>query len=128
MGAQEGTPRVGRSASHGKNPHEPAPDVGGLSLRRIWSGWAIGRNELMKAKHLVTACIAAVALAACNATPQDPYTNPRQDYLSKYGNNDQSVLGEGGLSLNLFGKKNQEGGGPAGIGVNTYLWRASLDT
>jgi Domain of unknown function (DUF3576) len=83
----------------------------------------------MRAKHLVTVGLAAVALAACSATPQDPYTNPRQDYLSKYGTNNQSVFGEGGLSLNPFGKKNdQGGGGPAGIGVNTYLWRASLDT
>ncbi|HEY0523601.1 MAG TPA: DUF3576 domain-containing protein [Stellaceae bacterium] len=82
----------------------------------------------MKAKHLVTVGLAAVALTACNGTPQDPYTSPRNDYLSKYGTNNQSVLGEGGLSLNLFGKNKDQGGGPAGIGVNTYLWRASLDT
>jgi Domain of unknown function (DUF3576) len=82
----------------------------------------------MRAKHLVAAGLAVVTLAACNATPQDPYTNPRQDYLSKYGTNNQSVFGEGGLSLNLFGKKGDQSGGPSGIGVNTYLWRASLDT
>jgi hypothetical protein len=82
----------------------------------------------MKAKHLVTVGLAAVALTACNGTPQDPYTSPRNDYLSKYGTNNQSVLGEGGLSLNLFGKNKDQSGGPAGIGVNTYLWRASLDT
>jgi hypothetical protein len=38
-----------------------------------------------------------------------------------------SILGEGGINLFGGGKKSDEGGG-AGIGVNSYLWRASLDT
>ncbi len=42
----------------------------------------------------------------------------------------ESVFGEGGLSL--FGDDEAErpgtGGGGGGIGVNSYLWRASLDT
>ena len=36
----------------------------------------------------------------------------------------ESIFGAGGLSL--FGGKNEEGN--TGIGVNSYLWRASLDT
>ena len=37
----------------------------------------------------------------------------------------KSVFGNDGLSI--FGKKKKEGG-ETGIGVNSYLWRASLDT
>jgi uncharacterized protein DUF3576 len=39
-----------------------------------------------------------------------------------------SILGEGGINLFGGGKTTDEGGGGAGIGVNSYLWRASLDT
>lgn len=34
----------------------------------------------------------------------------------------------GGDGLNLFGKKKEEDSGSTGIGVNSFLWRASLDT
>lgn len=37
----------------------------------------------------------------------------------------QSIFGKDGLS---FGGKKQENDGANGIGVNSYLWRASLDT
>lgn len=39
-----------------------------------------------------------------------------------------SLTGEGGL--NIFGGKNsgEDSSGSAGIGINSYLWRASLDT
>lgn len=37
-----------------------------------------------------------------------------------------SLTGEGGL---VFGRKDEESGsGTTGIGINSYLWRASLDT
>ena len=39
----------------------------------------------------------------------------------------ESVFGKGGLSL-LGGKDKGENDGSNGIGVNSYLWRASLDT
>ena len=42
---------------------------------------------------------------------------------TKYG----TIGGDDGL-LNLFGKDNKITGGGSGIGVNGYLWRASLDT
>jgi hypothetical protein len=80
------------------------------------------------------ALLAGVALASvgCGTSSDDQppaYTNPRWDYMSKYGRNQESVFGEGGLSLNLFGKGGQDpGAGGTGIGVNSYLWRASLDT
>ncbi len=43
-----------------------------------------------------------------------------------YGEN-ESIFGKGGLSL-LGGKEKEKNDGSNGIGVNSYLWRASLDT
>jgi hypothetical protein len=43
-----------------------------------------------------------------------------------YGKTD-SVFGKSGLSL-LGGKDEEKNDGSSGIGVNSYLWRASLDT
>lgn len=39
---------------------------------------------------------------------------------------EESIFGGGGLSL--FGGKKDKDDGSSGIGVNSYLWRASLDT
>lgn len=39
----------------------------------------------------------------------------------------QSIFGKGGLSL-MGGKDEKKNDGSNGIGVNSYLWRASLDT
>ncbi len=44
-------------------------------------------------------------------------------YLPKEGA--QGIFGEGGI--NLLGGDREQGGG-SGIGVNSFLWRASLDT
>lgn len=38
----------------------------------------------------------------------------------------QSILGEDGLKI--FGGKEKAGAGEGGIGVNSFLWRATLDT
>jgi hypothetical protein len=83
-------------------------------------------------------CIAALgglllALAACGGTTPDDakgqydartgtrvdYDNPKRD----------TVFGPGGLGI-LGGRGGgpEEGEGSGGIGVNSYLWRASLDT
>ncbi len=45
-------------------------------------------------------------------------------YLPKEGA--QGIFGEGGI--NLLGGDKEQGGGGSGIGVNSFLWRASLDT
>ena len=67
------------------------------------------------------------ALAACG------YSDPDQVLVtdakkSRGPNAKSSVFGEGGL--NFFGDPGDDGagGGGAGIGVNSHLWRASLDT
>ena len=47
-----------------------------------------------------------------------------------YDTPEGSVIGSDGIDLfDLFGGKGESGGsGGGGIGVNSYLWRASLDT
>lgn len=64
-------------------------------------------------------------LAACSSESikVDPtYPTERPGSQFKKG---ESVFGEGGLDI-FGGKKKEEPG--SGIGVNAYLWRASLDT
>jgi len=74
-------------------------------------------------------CLAAiVALCGCGSveTSPDSYRNPRMDPDAAAAQKG-SLFGEDGLSI-LGGKKTDQGGGGVGIGVNSFLWRASLDT
>lgn len=69
-----------------------------------------------------------VALSGCSMADEDwEYVGEdarRQRYDPQYG---QSVFGEGGLKI--LGGGSEEAGAPGGgIGVNSFLWRASLDT
>ena len=52
---------------------------------------------------------------------------PVKEKPRRIGQQRRYVGGDDGL-LNLFGKDNKNTGGGSGIGVNGYLWRASLDT
>jgi hypothetical protein len=62
---------------------------------------------------------AALALAACDSQPQkEVYHNPKVDPGDQAGSPSMLPFGGG---------KTAEAAGPA-IGVNSYLWRASLDT
>jgi hypothetical protein len=73
-------------------------------------------------------CLAAiVALCGCGSveTSPDSYRNPRMDPDAAAAQKG-SLFGDDGLSI-LGGKKTDQGGG-VGIGVNSFLWRASLDT
>jgi hypothetical protein len=63
-----------------------------------------------------------ITLAACNKEPV-------QAIPSEYDPNDPNrptIFGAGGIDL--FGGKKREEEGGGGIGVNSFLWRASLDT
>jgi len=63
-----------------------------------------------------------LALAACNRKPVEPVQaeyDPRDP-------NRPTVFGPGGIDI--FGGKKREDDGGGGIGVNSFLWRASLDT
>jgi len=76
--------------------------------------------------------LAAVFLAvACDSAEYGYPTKRRGDSAPRYGYGetrvgDKSVFGEGGI----FGSRTPSdgAGGGNGIGVNSYLWRASLDS
>lgn len=75
-----------------------------------------------------------LALASCGDVPVEgtyPDDKTGSGYYDPEGtkNKPQTVFGDGGLSL--FGKDKPEDTSPGatgGIGVNSFLWRASLDT
>lgn len=81
----------------------------------------------------LTGLLAAIGLTlllvACEGaeTPELPPTAGRRADIPA-NSNTGSVFGEGGLSLFGGGNENQPDGGGSGIGVNSFLWRASLDT
>jgi hypothetical protein len=81
-------------------------------------------------KALIVAMICAIAAGCSGAKVEGEYPNRRPGDSQPYNTHD-SVFGPGGIGL--FGGGNQtpgveeeEGGG--GVGVNGFLWRASLDT
>ena len=79
---------------------------------------------------MAAAAFLAGTLAACEAGDVvGEYPEARGGGRYGYGKEEPSVFGEGGLK-NLFGddKKPLGGQGGGGIGVNAFLWRASLDT
>jgi hypothetical protein len=79
----------------------------------------LGRNVLLAT--VLVACLGA--LPGCETGVAD-YPNPTQE---KYEETGGSLLGgEGGFRLGDITGKDREGG--SGIGVNSFLWRASLDT
>ncbi len=71
--------------------------------------------------------LASLAVSGCADFWKSAESNkePGRDYSYRSG----SVLSEEG-GFNLFGgnKKKGAAGDPNGLGVNSYLWRASLDT
>lgn len=76
-------------------------------------------------------CVASLVLSGCGGEDFDSeYSGPGdyQEYPSRIDySKRKTIFGEGGL--NFFGNSNdQEGTGSGGLGVNSYLWRASLDT
>jgi len=76
--------------------------------------------------------LAGVLLAGCEgAQPEGVYPDRRQGDPTPYGNVERrgSVFGESGLGFGTGKESGGGGGGPGGgIGVNSFLWRASLDT
>lgn len=87
-------------------------------------------------QHMPQIKIAAIALAlasilsACSGTVGPPNTNPRHDDLRRDRESTSVLTGEQGGGINLFsnlgGDRDRSGG--SGIGVNSFLWRATLDT
>jgi hypothetical protein len=74
----------------------------------------------------ITSLLLLVGLGACAKVPtnnDEEILDKRQQRYAGMG----SILGDEGI---VFGgpKKNDGGGQGTGIGVNAYLWRATLDT
>lgn len=65
------------------------------------------------------------ALAACSGSPQFEAAYPPDD--RPRGMESGSIFGGDGLVVGLGRDRNDSGAAP-GIGVNSFLWRASLDT
>lgn len=66
-------------------------------------------------------------LAACSGLPRGEASTPQsRDERDRetYG----TITGDGGITLFGGRERPRSGGAGQGIGVNTYLWRASLDT
>ena len=87
-----------------------------------------------KGRLVARLCVVALTAGFLNACGQGQADYPYRDgdkivYGESYGDahaKRQTVWGEGGL--NLFGNDKNTNDGGAGLGVNSYLWRASLDT
>lgn len=85
------------------------------------------------AHHTVTfpaLVAAALVLGACSGVNVEPVT---EEPLTAEEQRDRSagkLFGEDALTLSAgrFRNRDASGGGNSGIGVNSYLWRASLDT
>lgn len=91
----------------------------------------------LKHAGAVFAMVGALVLAGCEGAipPVDDPATPEPGQSSRgYNDPDGSIFGgsEGGIDIfGIFGGGNKGGaggGGGGGIGVNNYLWRASLDT
>jgi hypothetical protein len=84
------------------------------------------RTSWLRSVFLLIAC---GALAGCNLGGEARYpTQDRPKGTTKpiYGERD-TIFGPGGLSIGGTDRSDGEAGG-VGIGVNSFLWRASLDT
>lgn len=77
---------------------------------------------------LALALLVGFTFTACSfGDPDSQYPGLRRKGQTTPYDNTGSVFGEGGLSLGGNNEAPQDGGG-AGIGVNSFLWRATLDT
>ena len=90
-------------------------------------------TRTMTRRKLLTLSVASIfVLGACSGMPQPTggAKIPRKNRINEFGKNYDEVdkiTGEGGL-FGSSGKSNDTGQGAGGIGVNVYLWRATLDT
>jgi hypothetical protein len=84
----------------------------------------LGRNRPQRL-FVIAALLTAFALGAC--TGETKHYEPRRvgDTRPQF-EEPESIFGEGGLSFGSASEQPQDQGG--GIGVNSFLWRASLDT
>ncbi len=85
-------------------------------------------NLRKRALRIAAAAMVLGGLAACEgATPADEASVPENAGRNYSSLPEGSITGEGGL-FDIFGRDKRGGTGGGGIGVNSYLWRATLDT
>ena len=74
---------------------------------------------------LILVAAVAVSLGACSALDNSEPPPPKEKIqkMNRYG----SITGDDGIFFG-GGAKQKEGQGGGGIGVNSFLWRASLDS
>ena len=75
-------------------------------------------------------CFSLLTLSACGGVKSEAKYPTGADRASTGGDiyaEAPSIFGEGGLGI-FGGKEDGEEGGTSGIAVNSFLWRASLDT
>jgi hypothetical protein len=80
---------------------------------------------------LIVVLLLPPLLAACSSTPEVDSANYPMDSREtqrarKEARGSGSIFGKDGIIL--FGKKKEDGGAGTGVAVNSFLWRASLDT
>jgi hypothetical protein len=89
-------------------------------------------GPILKAAAVLVLAGSLVGLSACGDFSSDGKTvYPEDDNRKTAGglyNQPGSIFGEKGLSVGNGPDAGPEGGLGGGIGVNTFLWRASLDT
>jgi hypothetical protein len=103
-------------------------DVRALSLASLAITCRFRALELAMSKALRGYGFAALlVLGGCGLeSSPDSYHNPKMD-ADAYAAQRGSIFGADGLNI-LGGDKGPKQNGGGGIGVNSFLWRASLDT
>lgn len=81
-------------------------------------------------KHLPVLVFLALALTACAGAKIEPVTEEPLTAEEQRDRSGGKLLGDDALTLSAgrFRNRDENSGGGGGIGVNSYLWRASLDT
>ena len=83
----------------------------------------------MRRSHIVKgmlACVLLLALAGAGCENAGPTAPPPDTYDPRWRGAQQDGNSIFGSGASLFG--DEEGGAAVGIGVNAFLWRATLDT
>lgn len=90
-----------------------------------------GLRAVSPAFGLVGTVAAALLLGACGQTEVKAHYPESTKRGSVYTDEKEAtIFGEGGIDIfgSRSGKSAGQGGGGSGLGVNSFLWRASLDT
>ncbi len=82
-------------------------------------------SKIKLGRTMAVLLMTCVFATACSYTPMDPKQNNREDDEYTDYKNRKTIFGEGGFNFLGTDKENDTGGS---LGVNSFLWRASLET